>query len=833
MKKTFLFITLFGITTGSVIAQDSVSVNSSISYQTIEGWGHGGGILGFTGGAWSMLDSSIANPVNYQILDFVTDDLGLTGSRTWEVGPRVDGTGMDDGDCDVINWSKFQANTLPVTFANYLIYFKNRVLAQGIQPSFYSSPGYPTHATDQKPWIMYHPGERAQQLWANALYMKNTYGININYAVIYNEPGGLITSTILADDIKALGPRFISNGLSTKSQFAEAVAPLTDWNFITPVQNDTAMWSYVGRISYHNYGTADPYRSYIRDLGLTKSIRTAQTEMGNPTFDDLYSDLTLGGVSYWEVAYSASSTLVPSSGLTSFTPSATYIRLRELMHYVRPGATRIAAAPNDTMLNVLSFIKSGAVTTVLENKNAAAKTVILTGLPAGMYGVSKATAGATFFTEAGTQTVTAGGTLTVSANGGSAITTVYPRTAVNQPPTIMTWGTNPGYVVAPATSATLSVTASDPELNTLTYQWTVSSKPAGSSPVIVSPTATTTSVTGLSIPGTYVFNISVSDGVNISSKKAYLTVYSTNPPPVLGGAGFRINTPYGLVFGNPGDTTHAIIELPTTAVTLQVGISDLANSDFTGRGTWSLVSQPAGASVSISATTYIYVSIRANVTGMTIPGDYVFQVNVTNPGHPDLVTRIICTVNPASLPPMITSITPAQDTMTLPVSATLLTAVTSDPGGLLLRHWWAIKSTPVGAKPLFNHQGLSVSNVSGLTVPGTYTFTLRAFDDLHMTTKDITLTVKPGIAGIANTQPNNGFDVYPNPATDILNIQLHDSKEQLSAISLYNVLGQLAMGQQVKGGNSIAISIRSLPAGTYFLNLKTQTKTYSQKIIKE
>jgi hypothetical protein len=63
--------------------------------------------------------------------------------------------------------------------------------------------------------------------------------------------------------------------------------------------------------------------------------------MGNPTFDDLFSDLTLAGVTYWEVAYSANATLVPSARLTGFTPSSTYFRLRQLMHYVRPGAVRV------------------------------------------------------------------------------------------------------------------------------------------------------------------------------------------------------------------------------------------------------------------------------------------------------------------------------------------------------------------------------------------------------------------------------------------------------------------------------------------------------------
>src|SRR2546430_4058833 len=124
--------------------------------------------------------------------------------------------------------------------------------------------------------------------------------------------------------------------------------------------------------------------------------------MANPTFDDLYSDLTLGGVSYWEVAYSSGNTLVPSAGLTSFTPSSTYCRLRQVMHYVRPGAIRIEATSNDSLLHVLSFLQKGAVTTIIENTSPSSKTVTLTGLPSGEYGLSQAQSSAISFREIGT-----------------------------------------------------------------------------------------------------------------------------------------------------------------------------------------------------------------------------------------------------------------------------------------------------------------------------------------------------------------------------------------------------------------------------------------------
>ncbi|MEO8087635.1 MAG: T9SS type A sorting domain-containing protein [Bacteroidota bacterium] len=818
--KTILFLFLmFALTGSSLQAQDTIAIDTTIEFQSITGWGHGGGILGHCGGAFTMLDSAVANPINYQVLDYLVDDLGLTGSRTWEVGPRIDGTGMDNGDCDSIDWTKFQPQSLPRGLSNYLVYFKNRVIANGYQPNFYSSPGYPTHATDQKPWIMFHPGERAQQIWASALYMKDSLGIDINYDVIYNEPSGNVTATVLADDVKALGPRLIAHGLNTRSQYAEAVAPQTDWNFITPVQNDSELWSYVGRLSYHNYGTADPYRSLIYNFGLSKGITTAQTEMASPTFDELYSDLTIANVSYWEVAYAAPNTLVPDTGLTSFTPSATYFRMRQVLHYVKPGAVRVEALSSDTLLHILSFKRNGALTIIIDNTSATAQNVFLSGIPAGIYGLCKSAPGAAAFQELGLRTVTTGDTISIPVAQGSAVTTLYPYAGANQPPTIMTFKTVPGYLVAPATAVTVSVTANDAELQPLTYQWSTVSFPAGATPVLAAPTASTTTVTGLSMAGTYVFTIDVNDGISTSSKQVYVVEYSTTPPPVLGSSGFRIAAPYGLVFGNPGDTTHANIELPTSTVILQTGIADLAGSNFSGQGTWTLISQPGGASAAVSATTYIFVSLRATVTNMIMAGDYVFQINVINPGHPDLTAQIICTVHPASSPPVINSIISFPAAITLPASTTLLTAITSDPDLDLLRHWWAIVSTPVGAYPQFDNQCKPVTGVSGLTVPGIYTFQLRAFDDLHMTTQNISVQVNAatGIEDVSDT--NDGIIVYPNPITDDLNIKTFNNES--TEIILFDITGRNLL--QKKFTNTTTLNTEQLAQGIYTYEVKNKS----------
>jgi len=58
--------------------------------------------------------------------------------------------------------------------------------------------------------------------------------------------------------------------------------------------------------------------------------------------------------------------LFQTRGLLRSLRPALIFRLRQLMHYVRPGAVRIAALSSDPSLHVLAFTSNGAVTTIIE-----------------------------------------------------------------------------------------------------------------------------------------------------------------------------------------------------------------------------------------------------------------------------------------------------------------------------------------------------------------------------------------------------------------------------------------------------------------------------------
>jgi len=117
-----------------------------------------------------------------------------------------------------------------------------------------------------------------------------------------NEPGNQNSfyAPVLARMIKALGPRMQAAGLSTKIVYPECEYAAASWNFIQTVQADAEMWPYVGLLSYHLYGDNTP-RPQIRDFGLARGLPTAQTEFMWLDINYLYDDLTLGGVSEWNI----------------------------------------------------------------------------------------------------------------------------------------------------------------------------------------------------------------------------------------------------------------------------------------------------------------------------------------------------------------------------------------------------------------------------------------------------------------------------------------------------------------------------------------------------
>lgn len=120
-----------------------------------------------------------------------------------------------------------------------------------------------------------------------------------------------------------------------------------------------------------------------------------------------------------------------------------------------------------------------------------------------------------------------------------------------------------------------------------------------------------------------------------------------------------------------------------------------------------------------------------------------------------------------------------------------------------------------------NAPGYLSSNACGLTAPGT--FASIGFPDNH-----IILNLIGDSFLNTNTFDLSKISVFPNPAQDVLNLEL-PSNIELNSATLYDLTGR-DTGVNI---NNKTMNISDLSSGVYLLKVETNGGTLSRKIIKK
>ena len=697
-----------------------IELDPSVRYQTIQGW---------SVNPWAPWVSAEQRD---QVLDEAVNELGLTRVRAGPPsGNRSDRRNWewlnDIADPYEINWGAFSTAAVDAYVTTWIAPFKQRVEANGekfdlwISPSFFDGGSSGTVPA----WLLHSPAEYAEYATAYLLYLKNKHRIEADYYVICNEPGNgnAFQPPVVARMIRTLGPRLKALGLKTRIQFPDGVNARSSWRYIQFVRNDARVWRHVGALSYHLYGPAAPFRSRMRDLAIAKGLPNAQTEHMGRKFSSLYDDLTLGGVSYWSI-YGWGGVIEIHHDRTSFSRGRDYWPLRQVMHYVRPGAVRVGAASDDRSLRVLAFVRRNRTTVVLLNdaRSSRKQAVSVKALPAGKYGVCQSV-NRRACEELGVRQVGADKTLKLDIARG-AVLTIYPHPRGNQPPTVTDWSARPTFLTRPKSEIALSASATDPEKDAISYAWSVNSAPGGANVALATAGAGTTKATGLTAPGNYVFSVAVSDPTHTVRREVRLTVFADNQPPKIYDLHNRI---------------PVMVTLPAGTTILRAWPKDLEGDRLeTG---WRIVRQPAGASVALEMLPGDKNKTARRATKMTAAGEYVFRFGANDGKH---TTRedLKVTVQAANRSPVIHATTADPANLTLPESTISLAAKTGDPDGDVITHWWSLKRAPAGAEPAFGKQGVATTNVTGLKVAGEYVFTLTVVDRTKVARRDVKVTVR-------------------------------------------------------------------------------------------
>ena len=751
-----------------------ITLNTNVTYQTMQGWV---GVLG----------SSLSPFQTTQLINRSVNELGLTAfrldcpfngisataGRSWTF--RIDGTNPSR-----TNWAFFDklpgvsyntnsgAQSMDEAMTQWVVPLKQLVEANGDPFTLVDNPSfYYGGSTGNLPsWMQYSYGEYAEYLVSFDEYQAHHYGVAPTYNTIINEAGNnnAMTPLLEAKVIKAIGPMLQAAGLNTKIQLAEGVGPNVSATYATDTNVNSDVWKYVGTISWHDYQGTSSNKASVYAAAIAHGVMTVEEELSSSgngqIFNFLYDDLVNGGASLWGhygIGGYGSGTGIHYFNANydgaSITVWPGYYVERQVMHYVRPGAVRIAAVSSDTNIQAMAFLNGGRTTVILANFNTTSNNIAtVTNLPAGVYGVSYATA-ANGIAELGLQTVDSSGTLTVALLYNTVMT-IYPYAGTNLPPEIYvnanTTEASPAYLKTPASSVTLAVNAVDPELDPLTYNWQLSSAPAGAVVSLVNSNTASATAKGMTVSGLYVFVASVSDNHgNTTTRRVGVNVFSGDQPPIVQAVQARPIA--GPPFNPP------LITLPQNAVTLLAQlIYDLENDPISY--TWSVTNQPPGASALLLSPT----NSLCILTNLNVAGDYAIQLNVSD-GFNVVTQNLTVTVDPPNLhAPTIANaggayVSPGQGQ---------LQATTSDADGDWITSWWDVISKPTNSTVTLTDPSAATTGFQVDTV-GTYTFQLTTVDRtlwtqsanivVAVTNVAVTLSIQPQGNDMLLTWPTAGF----------------------------------------------------------------------------
>ena len=403
--------------------------------------------------------------------------------------------------------------------------------------------------------------------------------------------------------------------------------------------------------------------------------------------------------------------------------------------------------------------------------------------------------------------------LTVTDNGWATNTstvTVTVKASGNVAPTV-TAGNDPT-ITLPTSSTTLTGTATGNNGATIKgLSWKETSGPANAT--IASPASISTTVSGLTVAGTYVFTLTATDNNNLTASgsvtvvvKAATTTTTAVPPTVSAGQGQAIT-------------------LPTSSTTLKGTATGNNGATITGL-TWKQDSGPATVTISSAS------SISTAVSGLTVAGSYVFTLYATDNNGKSANGSVTVTVNPnpnaktaAAAPstPPGTAVAPTVtagegQAITLPTSSTTLKGTAAGNGGAnIVGLTWKQDSGPETAT-LGSPNSLSTT-VTGMTAAGNYIFTLYATDNNGKTANgSVTVTVNPAVevAPSVNAGPSATVTLPTSSVT------LNGKASGNNGATIESVFWEFISGPAyVKFSNEWALTttISELVAGTYVFEL--------------
>ena len=370
------------------------------------------------------------------------------------------------------------------------------------------------------------------------------------------------------------------------------------------------------------------------------------------------------------------------------------------------------------------------------------------------------------------------------ANGCDSIATLI--LSVNTPPVLTSISGSTS--VCPATASTYSIN----QVDGATYNWTYSSNWLTNSGV-------STNTINVTVVDTSFLTVTATNSCGTSNP---VTIFVNSQCPLPTGVGTTsVNSTSATISWN-----SAICSQQYTVQIKQVGT-----------GIWT--SFDAGAN-----TTFTF-------TGLNPLKNYQYKViNIcsTLPGTPILYG------------PVYSFSTPAANGCTLPQNL----AVTNISASSAKINWntqtafrFRLRVRPVGTTTWTSYTITGSQNsiiLTNLNSSTEYEYQMRTECSLGVFSGFTGRKKFTTLAGrLDETEDHTGYNLYPNPVLDRLNIAAPFSDDTYYDLYISNTLGQVMLTLQALRGSNQSVDLTSLPAGVYIVNIKEAEEIRSYKIVKQ
>ncbi len=172
---------------------------------------------------------------------------------------------------------------------------------------------------------------------------------------------------------------------------------------------------------------------------------------------------------------------------------------------------------------------------------------------------------------------------------------------------------------------------------------------------------------------------------------------------------------------------------------------------------------------------------------------------------------------------------PATNSTIFVNSSVSISANASDPDGTINKVEFFAGSVLIGVDSIYPYSvqwspsqvGIIGILAKAIDNDGKFTFT-----DANV------IEVITNTTGVNNNKLNVGFQVFPIPANDVIEIILSGTNTPEGIIEVRNVLGKLCLKKPIHKAQ-MEMDIKNLDAGIYFISLVSANKYFTQKVIKQ